>query len=138
MKYLELKEIKTKFFDLLKTVILIIKNGKNVNIIFINGLWLEVYIYQIYFSEKKQLEKLLEIQFGKSFIHNTKLMIILINFKKKNTTLKIQLLKFLRNFTLKSNNTIVVPSKHLMDFVKNQGFKGSLMQINNGTEITEN
>ena len=46
-------------------------------------------------------------------------------------------MKLLRNFTLKSNNTIVVPSKHLMEFVKNQGFKGNLLQINNGTELTE-
>ena len=37
----------------------------------------------IYFLEKKQLEKLLAIQFGRDFIPNIRLMTILMNFNKK-------------------------------------------------------
>ena len=83
-------------------MILIIKNGKNVNIIFINGLWLEVYIANL-FLRKKTIRKIVGDPVWEKFIHNTKLMMILINFNKKNTTLKMNLMKFLRNFTLKSS-----------------------------------
>ena len=52
MKYLELKRNQNKIYRFIKTVDLIIKKGRNVNIIFINGLWLEVYICK-FISQKK-------------------------------------------------------------------------------------
>ena len=77
-----IKRNQNRIYRFLRTVSLIIREGRKVNIIFINGLWLEVYIANL-FLRKKQLEKLLAIQFGKSFIPNTLLMTILINFNKK-------------------------------------------------------
>ena len=43
-RVLRIKRKQNKLFRFLKTVILIIKEGRKVNVIFVNGLWLEVYI----------------------------------------------------------------------------------------------
>ena len=126
-----------KLYRFLKTVILIIKEGRKVNIIFVNGLWLEVYVANL-FLRKKTIRKIVGDPIWEKLYTKYRIDDNFDQFQQKKYTLKIELLKFLRNFTLKSNNTIVVPSKHLMDFVKNIGFKGRLLQINNGTEITEN
>ena len=115
---------------------MIIKNGKNVNIIFINGLWLEVYIANL-FLRKKTIRKIVGDPIWEKFYTQYKIDDDFDQFQEKKYSLKIELMKLLRNFTLKANNTIVVPSKHLMNFVKSLGFKGNLLQINNGTEITE-
>tara|TARA_B100000902_G_scaffold12244_1_gene14855 strand:- start:181 stop:921 length:741 start_codon:yes stop_codon:yes gene_type:complete len=56
------------------------------------------------------------------------------NFSQKNFNILIELYKFLRNVSIKSVNTIIVPSNHLSNFIKNIGFSGNLMQINNGTK----
>ena len=131
-----IKRNQNKIFRFIKTVMLITRKGRNVNIIFINGLWLEVYIANL-FLRKKTIRKIVGDPVWEKLYTQYRIDDNFDQFQQKKYTLKIELLKFLRNFTLKSSNTIVVPSKHLMDFVKNLGFKGSLLQINNGTEITE-
>ena len=133
---LRIKRKQNKLSRFLKTVKLIIKEGRNVNIIFVNGLWLEVYIANL-FLRKKTIRKIVGDPIWEKLYTQYKIDDNFDKFQQKKYTLKIELLKFLRNFTLKSCNTIVVPSKHLMDFVKNLGFKGNLLQINNGTELTE-
>ena len=125
-----------KIFRFLKTVALIIKKGRKVNIIFVNGLWLEVYIANL-FLRKKTIRKIVGDPIWEKFYTQYKIDDNFDQFQQKKYSFKIELMKLLRNFTLKSNNTIVVPSKHLMEFVKNQGFKGNLLQINNGTELTK-
>ena len=125
-----------KVLRFLKTVALIITEGRKVNIIFINGLWLEAYIANL-FLRKKTIRKIVGDPIWEKFYTQYKIDDNFDQFQQKKYTFKIEMLKFLRNFTLKSSDTIVVPSKHLMEFVKNQGFKGNLLQINNGTELTE-
>ena len=131
-----IKRNQNKIFRFIKTVMLITRKGRNVNIIFINGLWLEVYIANL-FLRKKTIRKIVGDPVWEKLYTQYRIDDNFDQFQQKKYTLKIELLKFLRNFTLKSSNTIVVPSKHLMDFVKNLGFKGRLLQINNGTEITK-
>ena len=47
-RVLRIKRKQNKLFRFLKTVILIIKEGRKVNVIFVNGLWLEVYIAYLF------------------------------------------------------------------------------------------
>ena len=133
---LRIKRKQNKLFRFLKTVILIIKEGRKANIIFVNGLWLEVYIANL-FLRKKTIRKIVGDPIWEKLYTQYKIDDQFEQFQQKKYTLKIELLKFLRNYTLKSSNTIVVPSKHLMNFVKNLGFNGKLLQINNGTELTK-
>ena len=133
---LRIRRKQNKLYRFLKTVMLIIKEGRKVNIIFVNGLWLEVYIANL-FLRKKTIRKVVGDPVWEKLYTQYKIDDNFDQFQQQKYTLKIELLKFLRSFTLKSNNTIVVPSKHLMNFVKNLGFKGRLLQINNGTEITK-
>ena len=131
-----IKRNQNKILRFLKTVLLIIKEGRKVNIIFVNGLWLEVFIANL-FLRKKTIRKIVGDPIWEKFYTQYIVDDNFDQFQQKKYNLKIEFLKFLRNVTLKSNHTIVVPSKHLMDFVKDLGFKGNLLQINNGTEITE-
>ena len=135
-RVLRIKRKQNKLFRFLKTVILIIKEGRKVNVIFVNGLWLEVYIANL-FLRKKTIRKIVGDPIWERLYTQYKIDDNFDEFQQKKYNLKIELLKFLRNFTLKSCNTIVVPSEHLMDFVNNLGYKGNLLQINNGTEVTE-
>ena len=47
-----IKRNQNKIIRFLKTVLLIIKYGKNVEVIFVNGLWLEVYIANLVLRKK--------------------------------------------------------------------------------------
>ena len=125
-----------KIFRFLKTVILIINKGRDVNIIFVNGLWLEVYIANL-FLRKKTIRKIVGDPVWEKFYTQYKIDDDFDQFQQKKYTLKIELLKFVRNITLNSSNTIVVPSKHLLSFVKSLGYRGNLLKINNGTELSD-
>ena len=133
---LRIKRNQNKIYRFLKTVTLIIKNARKANIIFINGLWLEVYIANL-FLRKNTIRKIVGDPIWEKYYTQYKIDDDFDQFQENKYSLKIELMKLLRNFTLKANNTVVVPSEHLMTFVKNQGFKGALIKINNGTEITK-
>ncbi len=120
----------------IKTLILIIKNGKDADVIFVNGLWLEVYISN-WFIRKKIIRKIVGDPVWEKFYTQYKTDDDFDSFQEKKYNIKVQFLKFLRNTALKSANTIVVPSNHLLEFVKNQGYNGKLFQVNNGTEKTQ-
>ena len=49
---LRIRRKQNKLYRFLKTVMLIIKEGRKVNIIFVNGLWLEVYIANLILRKK--------------------------------------------------------------------------------------
>ena len=125
-----------KIFRFLKTVILIINKGRDVNIIFVNGLWLEVYIANL-FLRKKTIRKIVGDPVWEKFYTQYKIDDDFDQFQQKKYTLKIELLKLVRNITLNSSSTIVVPSQHLLSFVKSLGYRGNLLKINNGTELSD-
>ena len=120
----------------IKTVILIIKNGKDADVIFVNGLWLEVYISN-WFIRKKTIRKIVGDPVWEKFYTQYKTDDDFDTFQEKKHKINVQFLKFIRNTALKSSNTIIVPSYHLLDFVKKQGYNGRLIQVNNGTEKTQ-
>ena len=115
---------------------MIIKNGKDADVIFVNGLWLEVYVSN-WFIRKKTIRKIVGDPVWEKFYIQYKTDDDFDTFQEKKYNTKVQFLKFIRNTALKSSNTIVVPSYHLLDFVKNQGYNGRLIQVNNGTEKTQ-
>ena len=120
----------------IKTLFLIIKNGKDADVIFVNGLWFEVYISN-WFIRKKTIRKIVGDPVWEKFYAKYKTDDDFDTFQEKKYNIKVQFLKFIRNTALKSSNTIVVPSHHLLDFVKKQGYDGRLIQVNNGTEKTQ-
>ena len=120
----------------IKTLVLIIKNGKDADVIFVNGLWLEVYISN-WFIRKKTIRKIVGDPVWEKFYTQYKTDDDFDTFQEKKYNTKVQFLKFVRNTALKSSNTIIVPSYHLLDFVKKQGYNGRLIQVNNGTEKTQ-
>ena len=115
---------------------MIIKNGKDADVIFVNGLWLEVYISN-WFIRKKTIRKIVGDPVWEKFYTQYKTDDDFDTFQVKKYNTKVQFLKFVRNIALKSSNTIIVPSYHLLDFVKKQGYNGRLIQVNNGTEKTK-
>ena len=125
-----------KVYRFIKTLILIIKNGKDADVIFVNGLWLEVYISN-WFIRKKTIRKIVGDPVWEKFYTQYKTDDDFNTFQEKKYNIKVQFLKFIRNTALKSSHTIVVPSHHLLDYVKKQGYDGRLIQVNNGTEKTQ-
>ena len=95
------------------------------------------YIYQIGSLEKKTIRKIVGDPIWEKFYTQYKTDDDFDSFQENKYNIKIQFLKFVRNTALKSSNTIVVPSNHLLDFVKKQGYNGKLIQVNNGTEKTQ-
>ena len=119
-----------------KTISLIIKYGKESDILFVNGLGVEAAIANLYLR-KKIVRKIVGDPVWEKFYTQYKTDDDFDTFQEKKYNIKIQFLKFVRNTALKSSNTIVVPSYHLLDFVKKQGYNGRLIQVNNGTEKTQ-
>ena len=122
-----------KIIRFLKSILLIIKVGKGSDIIFINGLWLEAYIANL-FIRKNTIRKIVGDPVWEKYYSQYKIDDEFDEFQDKKYKLKIELYKFLRNLSINSIDTIVVPSKHLLKFIKNIGFSGNLIQINNGTK----
>jgi len=120
----------------IKALILVIKIGKDADVIFVNGLWLEVYISS-WFIRKKTVRKIVGDPVWEKYYTQYKVDDDFDTFQEKKYNLKIQFLKYIRNTALKSSNIIVVPSHHLLKFIKNTGYSGRLIQVNNGTEKTQ-
>ena len=115
----------------IRTFLQIIKLGKNSDIIFINGLWLEVFLANLYLK-KKTIRKFVGDPVWEKYYSQYKINDGFDEFQNKRYSLTIELYKYIRNQSLKFTNTVIVPS-HLLNFVKSTGFKGNLTLINNGT-----
>ena len=116
----------------IKTFFLIIKFGKNSDIIFINGLWLEAFLANL-LLKKKTIRKFVGDPVWEKYYSQYKISDGFDEFQNKKYSIIIEFYKYIRNLSLKSINTVVVPSKHLLNFVKSTGFNGNLIEINNGT-----
>tara|TARA_Y100000817_G_scaffold51425_1_gene37187 strand:+ start:1478 stop:2590 length:1113 start_codon:yes stop_codon:yes gene_type:complete len=122
-----------KFIRFFKTVFQIVKFGRKSDVIFINGLWLETYIANL-FIRKNTIRKIVGDPVWEKYYSKYKVIEEFDEFQSKKYNISIELYKFLRNVSIKSVNTIIVPSNHLSNFIKNIGFSGNLIQINNGTK----
>jgi len=135
-KVLRLNRNSIKLIRFLKTIISIYKFGKDVDVIFVNGLWLEVYITNI-ILKKRIYRKIVGDPVWEKFNNKTSNFIDFDKFQNEKKNFYFTFLTFLRNNSFKSSDLIIVPSDHLKLFVRKTGYNGEIIQINNGTKITE-
>jgi len=135
-KVLRLYRNSIKLIRFLKTIMTIYKVGKEVDVIFVNGLWLEVYITNI-ILKKKIYRKIVGDPVWEKFNNKNSNFIDFDKFQNAKKNFYYTFLTLLRNNSFKSSDLIIVPSDHLKLFVKKAGYNGEIIQINNGTKITE-
>ncbi|MEK9874919.1 MAG: glycosyltransferase family 4 protein, partial [Pelagibacteraceae bacterium] len=135
-KVLRLNRNSIKFIRFLKTIKAIYKFGKDVDLIFVNGLWLEVYITNI-LLKKRIYRKVVGDPVWEKFNNKNNNFINFDKFQNEKKNFYYTFLTFLRNNSFKSSDLIIVPSDHLKLFVRKAGYNGKIIQINNGTKITE-
>ena len=122
----------------LKTIILIILNGRNAECIFVNGLPMESYIANI-FLRKKIVRKIVgdwawERGRNKGLIEDS-----FDEFQLNSHNLHLEIAKFSRGWTATKADIVITPSRHLSNVVKNWGVKEDRLKvIYNGTRITNN
>ena len=122
----------------LKTIILIILNGRNAEYIFVNGLPMESYIANI-FLRKKIVRKIVgdwawERGRNKGLIEDS-----FDEFQLNSHNLHLEIAKFSRGWTATKADIVITPSRHLSNVVKNWGVKADKLKvIYNGTRITNN
>ena len=122
----------------LKTIILIILNGRNAECIFVNGLPMESYIANI-FLRKKIVRKIVgdwawERGRNKGLIEDS-----FDEFQLNSHNLHLEIAKFSRGWTATKADIVITPSRHLSNVVKNWGVKADRLKvIYNGTRITNN
>jgi glycosyltransferase involved in cell wall biosynthesis len=123
-------------FRWIKTVLSIIRNGYDADIIFVNGLPMESYVANI-FLRKKLIRKIVgdwawERGRNKGIIEESfdELQINSHNFH-------LEIAKFSRGWTATKANLVITPSEHLSNVVNNWGVKKeNLKVIYNGTKIS--
>ena len=122
----------------LKTIILIILNGRNAEYIFVNGLPMESYVANI-FLRKKLVRKIVgdwawERGRNKGLIEDS-----FDEFQLNSHNLHLEIAKFSRGWTATKADIVITPSRHLSNVVKNWGVKADKLKvIYNGTRITNN
>ena len=122
----------------LKTIILIMLNGRNAEYIFVNGLPMESYVANI-FLRKKLIRKIVgdwawERGRNKGLIEDS-----FDEFQLNSHNLHLEIAKFSRGWTATKADIVITPSRHLSNVVKNWGVKADRLKvIYNGTRITNN
>jgi len=135
-KVLRIYRNSIKLIRFLKTIMTIYKFGKEVDVIFVNGLWLEVYITNI-ILKKRIYRKIVGDPVWEKFNNKNSNFIDFDKFQNAKKNFYYTFFTFLRNNSFKSSDLIIVPSDHLKLFVRKTGYNGEIIQINNGTKITE-
>ena len=122
----------------LKTIILIMLNGRNAEYIFVNGLPMESYVANI-FLRKKLVRKIVgdwawERGRNKGLIEDS-----FDEFQLNSHNLHLEIAKYSRGWTATKADIVITPSRHLSNVVKNWGVKADRLKvIYNGTRITNN
>jgi len=119
----------------IKTIFKMISNGRDSDIIFVNGLPMEAYIANL-FLRKKLIRKIVgdwawERGRNKGIINDS-----FDEFQKNKHNLHLEIAKFSRGWTATKADLVITPSVHLKNVVKNWGVsENNLKVIYNGTNI---
>jgi len=119
----------------IKTIFKMISNGRDSDIIFVNGLPMEAYIANL-FLRKKLIRKVVgdwawERGRNKGIINDS-----FDEFQKNKHNLHLEIAKFSRGWTATKADLVITPSVHLKNVVKNWGVsENNLKVIYNGTNI---
>lgn len=119
----------------IKTIFTIIKNGRKVDCLFVNGLPMESYVANL-FLRKKLVRKIVgdwawERGRNKGIINES-----FDDFQENSHNLHLEIAKFSRGWTATKADIVITPSKHLSKVVENWGVQpNKLIIIYNGTKI---
>ena len=119
----------------IQTIFTIIKNGRSVDCLFVNGLPMESYVANL-FLRKKLVRKIVgdwawERGRNKGLINES-----FDEFQENSHNLHLEIAKFSRGWTATKADIVITPSKHLSKVVENWGVKpNKLIIIYNGTKI---
>ena len=119
----------------IQTIFTIIKNGRKVDCLFVNGLPMESYVANL-FLRKKLVRKIVgdwawERGRNKGLINES-----FDDFQENSHNLHLEIAKFSRGWTATKADIVITPSKHLSKVVENWGVQpNKLIIIYNGTKI---
>ena len=117
------------------TIFTIIKNGRSVDCLFVNGLPMESYVANL-FLRKKLVRKIVgdwawERGRNKGLINES-----FDEFQENSHNLHLEIAKFSRGWTATKADIVITPSKHLSKVVENWGVQPNKLKIiYNGTKI---
>ena len=120
----------------LKTIYQIVKNGRNSDLIFVNGLGVESAIAAL-MLKKKLIRKIVGDPVWERAYNQKRTIESFDEFQNNKHSLLIEVQKLLRNWSINSAEIIITPSDHLKNFVSELGFSNEILKINNGVDITD-
>ena len=118
----------------LKTLKSVLKEGKDVDLIFVNGLWFEVMLANFYLK-KIIIRRFVGDPIWEKFYNNYKTNLNFEDFNNNKQKLFVELLKKIRNYSIKKCTKVIVPSDNLFNFIKKTGYENKIIKIVNGTSI---
>ena len=120
----------------LKTIYQIVKNGRNSDLIFVNGLGVESAIAAL-MLKKKLIRKIVGDPVWERAYNQKRTIESFDEFQNNKHSFLIEVQKLLRNWSVNSAEVVITPSDHLKNFVSELGFNNEILKINNGVEITD-
>ena len=120
----------------LKTIYQIVKNGRNSDLIFVNGLGVESAIAAL-MLKKKLIRKIVGDPVWERAYNQKKTSESFDEFQNNKHSFLIEVQKLLRNWSVNSAEVVITPSDHLKNFVSELGFSNEILKINNGVDITD-
>ena len=120
----------------LKTIYQIVKNGRNSDLIFVNGLGVESTIAAL-ILKKKLIRKIVGDPVWERAYNQKKTIESFDEFQNNKHSFLIEVQKLLRNWSINSAEIVITPSDHLKNFVSELGFSNEILKINNGVDITD-
>ena len=120
----------------LKTIYQIVKNGRNSDLIFVNGLGVESTIAAL-ILKKNLIRKIVGDHVWERAYNQKKTIESFDEFQKNKHSFLIEVQKLLRNWSINSAEIVITPSDHLKNFVSELGFNNKILKINNGVGITD-
>ncbi|MDA9675094.1 glycosyltransferase family 4 protein [Candidatus Actinomarina] len=120
----------------LKTIYQIVKNGRNSDLIFVNGIGVESTIAAL-ILKKKLIRKIVGDPVWERAYNQKKTIESFDEFQNNKHSFLIEVQKLLRNWSINSAEIVITPSDHLKNFVSELGFNNEILKINNGIDITD-
>ena len=119
-----------------KTIYQIIINGKESDLIFVNGLGIESTIANL-LLKKQLIRKIVGDPVWERAYNQKRTTESFDEFQNNKHSFLTEVQKLLRNWSINSADIVVTPSNHLKSFVSEIGFSNKVLKINNGVDITD-
>ena len=120
----------------IKTIYQIVKNGRNSDLIFVNGLGVESTIAAL-ILKKQLIRKIVGDPVWERTYNQKRTTESFDEFQNNKHSFLIEVQKLLRNWSINSAEIVITPSDHLKNFVSELGFSNKILKINNGVHITD-